>query len=363
MLRIHNKYSIGQGWIKNPARLNFIWFAITGLIGLINSTTYWDYKYLLMSYMPAGIMFFVATLAMSEDLIIQVCRVFLKLMPLLLMALYPYAYINDFEAYPRSVIFTLFFLLLWPSLNFRQKLIVGVVSFFALTIDISFRSNTIKYASAIMVLFLYYGRVVRSRLLMNIFLVGIFAMPVVLLYTASEGIFNVFQENSVDVNVETGGTENANTSATSNLSDDTRTFLYTEVITSVSKKNQSFIYGAGGAANYESILVSDDALDGLGRYSTEVAFLNALLHGGGIQVMLYAYAIFYSAYLAINRSNNAYIKIMGAFVSVRWLIYFVEDNFKIDFNTFLIWFMVGLCCSEKIRSLSDCDFRKIVSKI
>jgi hypothetical protein len=175
-------------------------------------------------------------------------------------------------------------------------------------------------------------------------------MPVVLLFLGVSGKFNVFSENKFDyeANITLQGE-----SSSSNVSADTRTFLYKEVFYSMIKRNSSFIYGEGGAAGYQTDYFTDSVLNKKGRYRSEVGFLNTFLYSGVIGVLLYALVLFAPAYYAINKSNNRLSKMIGLFLAARWGLSFVEEVSQFDMNFFFMWLMIGLCLSNRFRAMTE----------
>ena len=96
------------------------------------------------------------------------------------------------------------------------------------------------------------------------------------------------------------------------------------------------------------------------RGGCEVSILNIYTYIGLIGVIIY-YLIFYSSsYLAIYKSNNIYIKLLGVFITFRWLYAWVEDFNNFDINYVMIWFMIGMCYSTQFRNMNNCQFKKWV---
>ncbi|MFA6795028.1 MAG: hypothetical protein WCR50_06005, partial [Proteiniphilum sp.] len=66
------------------------------------------------------------------------------------------------------------------------------------------------------------------------------------------------------------------------------------------------------------------------------------------------FLIFYRAsYLAVNRSNNIYVKMLGVFIAFRWLYSWVEDVNNFSINYFMLMIIFGMCFSHSFRKMTN----------
>ena len=170
------------------------------------------------------------------------------------------------------------------------------------------------------------------------------------------GQYNIFKPDVNNKKV----LQNKKTKFEGDLTADTRTFLYIEVLSSM-YKNNSFIIGEGGCGSYESPFFSrnEPLIKTHGRYSSEVGFLNALLHTGLIGVLIYLTILIYVVYLGINKSKNFLCKMLALFIAFRWILFFIEDYTKFDLNYFYHWMTIGMCFSKEFRNLTDNQLKEL----
>jgi hypothetical protein len=231
-----------------------------------------------------------------------------------------------------------------------------VTVFLAVVTCYEVRANVLRIIVAVCLFFAYYfRRFVRiSYLKIACFL--FFITPLVFLSLGIAGYFNIFQPFDEDEQfvISEGGKES------SNLIQDTRTGLYVEVLSSVFENN-TLIFGGGATAKYKSeMFFTID--EGRGRYGAEVGFLNTLLYSGIIGVTLYFLVLSSASYYAINYSNNFLSKILGVFISFRWLLFFIEDVTKYDMNFYFLWIAIGMCFSIQFRKCTDSEIKTWLMK-
>ena len=151
----------------------------------------------------------------------------------------------------------------------------------------------------------------------------------------------------------------------SSIITDSRTFLYEEVILS-SIKNNYWFWGRSPSRGNETDAFSEWARAIYGKAErpiNEVAILNIFTWTGLIGVILYFIVFWKATYLAINNSKNIFIKILGLYMSFRWLYSWVEDVNVYSLNYYMIWLMMGLCFSKSFREMSDKNMYNWVKSI
>ncbi len=74
-------------------------------------------------------------------------------------------------------------------------------------------------------------------------------------------------------------------------------------------------------------------------------------------VILYFLVFSKASYLAIFRSNNTMIKIIGLYISFRWTYAWVEDFSRFDLSYFFLWVMIGMCFSKSFREMNNADMK------
>jgi hypothetical protein len=334
-------------------KLFWFWSLLTFVHGAVQLEGYWDSKTLLFTYLPTFLISFSIFLGINFNKSSKIfIFIYYRIFPLSFF-LIPFSISYNSEFYSRFVSPICLFILIIPYVSKKWKILTIAVALTSIYLDLSYRSNLIRLSIPLLLVCTFYFRFFLNKKIMNLALLIIFCIPIVFLFLASTDQFNIFSENNIDYEANTSQQGNQEIS---NLSADTRTSLYTEVFQSIINNNSSFIIGGGGNAKYETKIFSN--LDiGNTRYRSEVGFLNQFLWSGLVGVILYAIILFLPAYYAINKSKNYLCKMIGLFTASRWLIFFLEDIQQFDMNFFFLWFMIGLCLSNKFRDMTDGDMK------
>lgn len=239
-----------------------------------------------------------------------------------------------------------------------KNLTIGVVVFSCLY-DLDARSNIIRAVIALLIGFLFYCRshVYRYFKATQRYIPFV---PIFLFVLASLGIFNIFNMNEylgkhTTEKVVEGKMKEVNLTA------DTRTFLYKEVIASAIK-NEHILWGRTPARGHETSMFNFSELRVKGvrqgeRHGTEVSVLNIFLHTGFIGLVLYFLVFYYGSYLSIFKSRNIYVKLIGLFVVFRWCYGWVEDFNQFDINYAMLWMFIAMCYSSHYRNMTDGQFK------
>jgi len=148
---------------------------------------------------------------------------------------------------------------------------------------------------------------------------------------------------------------------------DSRTFLYKEVVISAVTNNY-VILGRTPARGNDSqsfgVEINEDLKTGRNeRYSNEVSVMNIFTWTGLIGLTLYGLVFYQAAKLAILKSNNHFLKIVGIYISFRWCSAWVEDFNRFDIMNITLWLALAMCYSTKFRSMSNVDFNVYIKTI
>ncbi len=145
------------------------------------------------------------------------------------------------------------------------------------------------------------------------------------------------------------------------FSTDTRTFLYNEMGEDL-KRTKSYLFGKGALSYYYSLYFDSGAKGKYGRMTSEVTFLNWLLHSGLIYVVLYYFLLLYGAAKAIYQGKNDFVKCV-AIVAVGWFFNsFISDLNGARFYHVVFFILLGCCYSKKWLNYSNKQVRYIFSK-
>ena len=151
------------------------------------------------------------------------------------------------------------------------------------------------------------------------------ALPLVLFILGSTDTFNVF-----NISEYTTGDYTISNANKEDISSDTRTLIYLEVLDNAEKYN-SYLLGQTPGRGTETTLFADiqNITGKAERSAYEVATLN-IFAWTGILGLIFYFAIFY----------------------------FAEDVNIFNENYFSIWIMIGICYSVSFRKMNNNDIRK-----
>jgi hypothetical protein len=335
-----------------------IWNIICIARGFAVAENYWEWKNLigtaLVLLLPLSIYVFTNTLIIQ-----RIVSTWLRYALPAFFLFLPFFQASD--AFGRYLVPISFLLLFFPILPWKWKIITLVFTTLVVFGGLDARSNVIKFCLAFLIGFLFYFRDILQGKVLQILRILFLATPIVLFVLALTGRFNVFQmDKYVDGAYSTSVVQNGIVKE-EDLTADTRTLLYDEVLSSA-KNNDYIFFGRTPARGNDSELfgsvLADDLQTGkMERFSNEVSILNIFTWTGVIGVILY-FVIFYQAtYLAINRSNNMFIRLIGLYVSFRWTYAWVEDFSDFDLSYLFLWLMVGMCFSKAFRAMTDLEMK------
>lgn len=144
------------------------------------------------------------------------------------------------------------------------------------------------------------------------------------------------------------------------MSVDTRTFLYLEVYDDLKKSDKLFV-GKGSNGTYYSPYFDDTGEDTSNRLSVEVGILAILLKGGFVAVFLYLTILFMAIYYALFRSKNHFVMSLGFMLVIHTLLLFISNYLDYSVYNVAIWFFIGVCFSDEIRSLDNSGINNILN--
>lgn len=342
---------------KNASHLRIVeiyllWNIICIVRGMFVADGYWEWKGLIGNAF-ALLLPVVAYSATNKVMVQYVLSFYVKIgLPFFLI----FALLIRTDAYGFYLIPVSFLLLFLPAFSLRQKIILIFFTAVVLTADLGARSTIIKFAIPLIFLLVYYFRNTLSVKTMEIIRLALLILPIFFFVLGVTGIFNVFKmDEYIKTSYEGTGVDEEGNRVKIDLKTDTRTFIYVEVLQSA-KKNNYWLFGRTPARGNESEAFGDILFELTGKYErleNEVAITNVFTWTGIIGVILYFWIFFSASFLAVNRSENIYAKIIGLYVAFRWLYAWVEDVNNFSLNYLMLWIMLGLCFSFTFRGMTD----------
>lgn len=345
----------------------FVWIAICilrGVVMCLEMGNYWIWKQLFAGtfalLLPTCIYVF-----SESDITQHVTRIWFKYALWIFLLITPFLPVDAYHFYLGPVILMGCFIPLLPK---KWKIIVGVLVFVMLVGEFGARSQIIKafVASVISVMCLF-RRLISDKMI-RIGHWTCYIMAIALLVLGISGRFNVFQDiNESSQGKYTGTKMKDGQQVTEDYTTDTRTFIYVEVIESALDHNY-VIWGRTPARGNDSSFFGDYMAEELKtglyeRHSNELVHTNVFTWAGIIGVILYALLYLRASWLAVYRSKNYYIKLLGVFVAFRWMYGWVEDFNRFDIMNISLWMMIAICCSTMFREMSDTDFEQWIKGV
>jgi hypothetical protein len=317
---------------------------------------YWEWKNLILTSMVLSIPLSIY-ISTNKGMVQKLISTWLKYaLPLFFI----FVFIIYDDAIGRYLFPISFLFLFFPILNTKWKLILIFFIFIVLVADLSARSNVIKFLVPAILSSIYYIRFLTGKKIMETGRLFLMFLPMVLFALALSGIFNPFKMDEY-IKGDYAVTKNKEgEQKESSLTADTRTGLYVEVLESA-VNNDYILFGRTPARGNDSILfgsfLSEDLNTGkMERFANEVSILNVFTWTGLVGVIFYFLVFFKASYLAINKSNNIFIKITGLYISFRWVYAWVEDFSRFDLSNIFLWISIGMCFSISFRSMSNKEF-------
>lgn len=315
---------------------------------------YWEWKNLIgttaVLLLPLSI-----SISSNSSLLQEIFRFWLKYMLPLFFLFLPFIYEREGVGYYLAPL-TLFILFM-PALKRRWKITLIFYSLFVFLGDIDARSNIIKFSAALLLSFLYIFKALFRTNGLKFIRICLMISPFVLFGLAITNVFNIFKIDEYVGNVYATNRDNFGQAEQVSLTVDTRTFIYQEVISSALKYDY-WLFGRTPARGNESesfgFFLADELNTGkMERFANEVSILNIFTWTGLVGAILYFFIFYRSTYLAVCKSNNAIIKIVGLYISFRWCYAWVEDFNNFDLSYIFLWIMIGMSFSKSFRHMSD----------
>jgi hypothetical protein len=226
------------------------------------------------------------------------------------------------------------------------------------------RSASIKAAFAICMAFVCWQRRLISDKLLKLGAITLVIATFTLLVLGITGTFNIFSDTSSKYegrNVLNEGDSQAD------ISSDTRTFIYMEVLSSA-VNNHYVVFGRTPARGNDTFFfydIADDlqstrAVKNLKheRPANELCFLNIFTWLGLLGMFLYMGIYLYAAYLGLWKSRNYYVKIAGLVTAFNFAYGWVENATSFDIQNVVYWTFISICLSKEFRNMDDAAFKQ-----
>lgn len=347
-----------------PVRLFLMWMFCSFCYGLCMSRNYWDYKLLVSNVMTFSLPLLVYTFV-NPNTVRYTLKVWFTKWWVLFVLLCPFMYSDAYANFLQPFVLPALF---FPILSKKWKLLV--ISVLAITAIFGFASRS---CSTRLVMALIIGLLANIKFVFSkfkILTVCLWIAPVLLFILGASNTFNVFK---IDDEYEISKSFNLKTEKTAKndvLLEDTRTLVYYDVIGS-SIDNKYWLFGHSLARGYESFMFGDAvaANKGIGnllqgeRPACEVSVLNVFTYMGLIGLVLYMIIFVCGSYLAVFKSSNTVVPVLGVFLSFRWFFGWIEDFSTFNYTYIILWIIISMCYSPYFRTMSNMDIHIWLNKV
>lgn len=343
----------------------FVWMLIGVIRGCFVAENYWEWKQLISGTLALSVPVFIYAFSMP-DVLKETLRYWMR------YALWGFLLFFIWLILPGAYHFYLgpIFLIgcFAPVLPPKYRLILIILLLIMCVITLGARSQVIKAVVTLLLCLLFYFRSFINIKVIKFIHLSLYLIPVVLLFLGISGVFNVFQ----DFSEKNSGKYVEKRAINKNefeedLSTDTRTFVYEEVIESALRHNYVVCGRTPARGNDSRAFGSFNAEElNTGKYErhrNEVCHPNIFTWLGLIGVILYSILYLKSSYLAIYKSDNIYIKLIGLFIAFNWAYGWIENATGFNIMNISIGMAIAMGFSESFRSMNDREFRQWIIDI
>ncbi|WP_163515148.1 hypothetical protein [Gelidibacter japonicus] len=151
---------------------------------------------------------------------------------------------------------------------------------------------------------------------------------------------------------------------------DSRTFLFRELMSELNFSEK--IFGRGSLGTYYSeyfehtkwyvvdVLKKPWYGDSSTRITIEVGYLQMILKGGFIMMLLNLIILISSSYVAIFKSRNKFIKRLGYYILIFMILYLIELRPTFTPIFFILWMAIGTVLNKKYRLMDDEEINALI---
>lgn len=347
-----------------PINIFLVYLIFSAIYGAIYMTeNYWDWKLLVNNLMVFSLPL-ASYIFSSPSILKNLLNCWFKYAWFILVILMPFL---TSDAYGRFLVPFTLLALLFPIIKRKYKLFILVAYLITIILGSESRSDTIKFTICLLLgLSLYIPTIWKSK---KIILTGYYTLliiPVILFILGVTNTFNIFRLEE-ELGLEGRYTMKNKKGEEYSALADTRTFLYVEEIQSAIKNNYMLL-GRSIARGYDSKAFGEwiDKAFGIKRgerQSCETSILNIFNYFGVTGVIIYFTIFARASFLAICRSRNIFLPVIGIYIVFRWSFAWIEDFSRFDLNYLFLWIFIGICYSPIFRQMTNKELTKWINQI
>lgn len=340
------------------AKVYFLWMIVGVIRGCFVAENYWEWKQLVDGTFALSLPLFIYIFLDPHILQITLRIWFKYAIALFFMVFLWILSPGSYHFYLAPLLLIACFL---PILTKKWRYITFALLILMIFADFGARSQMIKATIAILMSVAYvFSKYVTPKII-KIGLWLCYILPIIVLYLGISGQFNIFEDLSKNQGKYVKTKIVNGERIEEDLSADTRTFIYEEVILSALRHNY-VLWGRTPARGNDSIAFGAYSAEDLGtgkyeRFANEVCHPNVFTWLGLIGMILYSLLYFKSSYLAVYHSNNLFMKLLGVFIAFRWAYGWIEDFNRFDIMNISIWMMIAMGFSASFRKMDNSEFK------
>lgn len=99
-----------------------------------------------------------------------------------------------------------------------------------------------------------------------------------------------------------------------------------------------------------------------GIYSNELCFPNMFTWLGLVGMILYCLVYLKAPYLAVYKSRNIFMKLIGVFIAFRFTYGWVEDFNSFSIMNIALWMIIAMGFSDSFRKMTNREFKYWIYK-
>ena len=107
-------------------------------------------------------------------------------------------------------------------------------------------------------------------------------------------------------------------------------------------------------------ILSNEQMTKADRITIEVGYLQMILKGGFVMLLLYSALGFFAAYVAIFKSNNKFIKRLGFYITIILILSIISLRPAFTPTFIIFWMAIGTVLNKENREMNDAEIKKLI---
>lgn len=244
-----------------------------------------------------------------------------------------------------------------PFISKKKSVIILLLSLCVILTNLDERSTIVNLLIPLSIVIGW--RFIKGNIIRRLLYTTIIVLPIILVILGILGTFNIFQyaaENEFQL-------EGANRT----MLVDSRTGIFQDVFLGI-YNNNSALWGLGGNGKVYSYLMDKvdydfDTFYKGGRGATESGMLNYIMYAGVIGLVIYGLLLLKAGQLALFKSNSSFMKMLGLYITFKFLFSFVDDRIAFNCHTLYFFIWIGMCFNKSFRQMDDIEIKNYLRSI